>query len=72
MDWSCPSGAKVMMGLIWSRVPAVAVTLPMRPPFIRYSRVSTEKKGKVPAMSCGVRRSTRVSQSMPFRMSSAS
>ncbi len=51
MDWSCPSGAKVMMGLIWSRVPAVAVTLPMRPPFIRYSRVSTEKKGKVPAMS---------------------
>ena len=47
MDWSCPSGAKVMRGLIWSMVPAMAVTLPMRPPLSRYSRVSTEKKGKV-------------------------
>ena len=50
----------------------MAVTLPMRPPFCRYSSVSTEKKGKVFRISQGTRRSVRVSQSMPRRMSSAS
>ncbi len=61
-----------MMGLICKSVPAVAVTLPMRPPFTRYSRVSTEKKGWLPASSWGTRRSVSSSHSIPLRMSSAS
>ena len=72
MDWSCPSAAKVMRGLIWSIVPAMAVTLPMRPPFCRYSSVSTEKKGKVFWINQGTRRSVSVCQSIPCRSSSAS
>ena len=72
MDWSCPSWAKVRMGLIWSMVPATAVTLPMRPPFWRYSRVSTEKKGKVFLMSWGTRFRVSSRQEAPPRRSSAS
>lgn len=44
-----------MMGLICSMVPAMAVILPMRPPFCRYSRVSTQKKTVVLAMRRGIR-----------------
>ena len=71
-DWSWPSVAKVMMGLIWSMVPAMAATLPMRPPFWRYSRVSTEKKGVVPWMSWGTRFLVSSRQEAPPRRSSAS
>ena len=72
MLWSCPSSEKVMMGLMDSMVPARAVMRPMRPPRRRYSRVSTEKKGKVFATRWGARSRTRVSQEDPDRISSQS
>ena len=44
----------------------------MRPPFWRYSSVSTEKKGVVPWMSWGTRFFVSSRQEAPARRSSAS
>lgn len=55
---------------MFSMVPAMAVILPMRPPFCRYSSVSTEKKGKVFSIRRGIRASTSSRQGMLARTSS--